>query len=115
MTSLVEFVEAAHKQAEEIARALRDDLWWADQADRIDVYNAEGVQIAGAEVAVHQALVAVDPAAVLRRIAKEREILAKCQEALTEEEQLREYCGSDIAQAVIRALAEGWGWTEEKQ
>lgn len=51
-----------------------------------------------------------DPAAVLRRIDRDRETLEDCENAIigwTHQET------KELAQDTIRNLAEAWGWTEE--
>lgn len=129
MTDPVEFLQAAHARAKQAAQALRDDLWWADQAERIEVYNSEGALIAGADETVRSLLDANSPAAVLRRIAKERKILEAHQQvegAGHTPDDPREFyghiasacssCGTPEEYAVhypcatVRLLAEAWGW-----
>lgn len=54
------------------------------------------------------------PHVVLRRIAAERETLAECKEVLAVDGW--EYDDAPkLADATIRSLAKGWGWTEEVQ
>lgn len=54
-----------------------------------------------------------DPAAVLRRIAADRKTLAACEELLAMDPNGWEYTDTpELAEHVIRNLAEGWGWTE---
>jgi Family of unknown function (DUF6221) len=54
-----------------------------------------------------------DPAAVLRRIKAERKALDECEEVLAVDGW--EYDDAPtLAATVIRGVAEGWGWTEEK-
>ncbi|MGW7001401.1 DUF6221 family protein [Streptomyces sp. NPDC054933] len=140
MTGLLEFLEQAWKQAEETARATTPvpvaGVWAAVRAKHADEdaplsliqgqdpdepeYQGYGSGLPVIAIAAewqdeseanlrHIAL--HDPAAVLRRITAERKILAECREAVEEEERLHEYCVSDVAHAVVRALAEAWGWT----
>lgn len=142
MTGPLEFVEAAHKQAEEIARAATPGPWtahkysWGDDFEAsigtYDETNVVGHGYEGGGV-VNWAdavfIAANDPAAVLRRIAAERKLLAE--HANDYGECVR--CAGDDGEVVvngmihsvrtcaphpcatIRALAEGWGWQEEQQ
>ncbi len=142
MTSPLEFLEAAHKQAEEVASAcilkvnrgrgewtrhgpeIRDDLGhlvvkhtWPDEADHIVLH---------------------DPAAVLRRIAAERKILAEHQAEREASLPIHDRCSDPKCDcydyvatcgtcapsnyydaepvpwpcATVRLLAEAWGWQE---
>lgn len=144
MTGPLEFVEAAHKQAEEIARAATPGPWAPEDPWLSDVvtsallgrvadcslgtgYRAQAIQDAR-RITLH------DPAAVLRRIATERKILAEhaddgygdCVRCADDHQGYCE-CGDVSFNGrhlrdelpypclTVRALAEGWGWTEEKQ
>ncbi|MCQ4040611.1 DUF6221 family protein [Streptantibioticus rubrisoli] len=137
MTDPLEFLVAAHGRAEEIARALRDDLWWPPEAERIEVYTDSNILIAGADDTIRCLTAAADPAAVLRRIAAERELLALHQperEAYIypdvdgpEPGVLTVACKTcaqgqhyDLRPEVfpcptVRLLAEAWGWTEQEE
>lgn len=121
---LREALDAAWHDAETAA----NDLWWADHAERIEVYNAEGVLIAGADDAVRGLLDANNPAAVLRRIAADRKQLAEhpvhvyeafgprcktCRGGMVQMHSGPIEAGQPYPCTTVRLLAEGWGWTEE--
>lgn len=117
---MVTWLRAAMDAAEREAESLLDDLWWAEQADRIEVYNAEGVLVAGADDTVRKLL--DGPAAVLRRITADRQLLELHRPELIEavnadgDQRSGHFCTEDddpYPCATVRLLAEGYGWTEE--
>lgn len=123
MTGPLEFVEAAHKQAEKIAQAAAEehpspwtaedvDLSPLDQADAAHLNDGRGKTMVMSDYTMLEPLRHIalhDPAAVLRRIAAERKLLAECQKVLAVDDW--EYNDApDLARATVRALAEGWGW-----
>ncbi|NUP39171.1 MAG: hypothetical protein HOY76_19695 [Streptomyces sp.] len=107
---LRETLDAAQRDAEAAARAFPE--WDYDEfvKEIRDVPNAGTVAfIAVTEYGPH--IARHDPAAVLRRIAKDRERLEDCENILAgwHYEETKE-----LAANTIRNIAECWGWTEEE-
>ncbi|MEV7034616.1 DUF6221 family protein [Streptomyces sp. NPDC093272] len=137
MNGPVEFLEAAHKQAEEAAEKAAAlcgchpprPAWSFRDGDeptdgRILIVDDPHPELKrtvsrrwngsyrGLFMAEH--IVRHDPEAVLRRIGAERRLLAECQQTLAVDGW--EYTDTpELAERVIRGLAEGWGWTEVGQ
>jgi hypothetical protein len=89
MTDPVEFLKAAHNQADAAAVRLHSELWWIGNAARIEAYTAGGIQFddigyvsenGGHTVTVTEAiqrgLLAGSPEDLSRRVAADRKILA---------------------------------------
>lgn len=139
MTGPLEFVEAAHKQAEKIAQAAAEehpspwtavdvDLSPLDQADAAHLNDGRGKTMVMSDYTMleplrHAAL--HDPAAVLRRIAAERKVCDRHQPfetlAIVEAPNIVgkvTLCAHDRRSwpcPDITDLAEAWGWQEEQR
>lgn len=144
--SAVEFLTAALARAEETVKAATAGPWTADVGDETVRSDAGTVAtmrdwarlMTNAQVEADMALIVghADPAAVLRRVAADREILADHQPTSCEEftcdchqccavcrwtehdEAGREPVWGDVTRHVypcrtVLLLAQAWGWTEE--
>lgn len=118
----LDFLRATLDEVEVEAGAARGGsagVWSADCHPHYDgarVYDDQGDVVVldeGSPSAEQATYIARhDPAATLRRIASERELLAKCEEVLAVDGW--EYDDAPkLAEHVISDLAEGWGWTGE--
>ena len=123
MTGPVEFLEAAWRRAEDAVRELPPGPWQCAEVENEEgehVTLASGVDtqavFSAAWIWRHDGLDAylplMQPDAVLRRIANEREILADCTRALDNDHWAETEL---LAEDTIINLAKGWGWTEEAQ
>lgn len=135
MTGPVEFLEAAHKEAGRLAARAADlcgchpsALSWSfrdgdEPTDgRIlvvddphpDLKRKIGRRWNGSYEGLFMAehIVLHDPESVLRRVAQERRTLDACTEILSDPNGWEYSDAPDLATAIIRNLAEGWGWTE---
>ena len=141
MTGPLEFVEAAHKQAEEIAQAATPGPWrhdpakhwrktgtaWFEEAVFAGPAGKDAVCVAGTgetgdphSVADATHIALQDPAAVLRRIAAERKLLADLRGephgsdcwALVRSGRPCDCGRDDRVNLRVRLLAEGWGWED---
>lgn len=125
MTGPLEFVEAAHKQAEKIAQAAAEehpspwtavdvDLSPLDQADAAHLNDGRGKTMVMSDYTMLEPLrhIALHcPAAVLRRIAAERKILDLMTRILDPDWGYgKNRTAVELAELTVRALAEGWGW-----
>lgn len=119
MTNPVEFVERRHGDMEWIAWEYFGGREWTAREGEIlgpDGKLMAEVALGGGPQLTASVLIATNgsPAAVLRRIAAERETLAECKKVLADDGW--EYDDAPkLADATIRSLAKGWGWTEEVQ
>lgn len=118
---LRETLDAAERIAHAACWDEQSDVWTArpPQAsyERYTVvdYLDDGVVVVTPENAdadgVGQHIALNDPHAVLRRIAKDRDLLADLERIITGD--YIDYGELPLAESVIRNLAEAWGWTEE--
>lgn len=111
-TDPLAWVRAEMDAAEEVALGAKGQTlgrWKEDDgpAEDIDLYAASGKLTMGQarHIARH------DPAAVLRRIKAERKVLDECEQTIAAS-LIDDYPAPNLARAVIRGVAEGWGWTE---
>ncbi|MFI8535354.1 DUF6221 family protein [Streptomyces aquilus] len=108
------WLRAAMDTAEQLAQAAAERAWsphweWDHCVREIrDLNNAnELANIWHREVG--NFVEANDPAAVLRRIAADRKLLAECVAAFDWDN----WGATSLAESTIRHVAEGYGWTEE--
>ena len=135
---MVAWLREALDAAEEVADAAREGgegRWQQPDPERMPGFitgDHEGYHVAydegypTLEQAAH--IVLHDPAAVLRRIAADRELLDEC-ETILSDPRLKDYKPGEfgglrgyphalavsLAEVTIRNRAEAWGWTEEEQ
>jgi hypothetical protein len=119
VTDPLAYIEAAHKHAEQTAQAAGGDDWTtqAHPVDHIAVYDSHREPVVYDESRPSEAqmvhIAANSPAALLRRIVAERKTLAACEEILAFDLGWEYTDTPELAEAVVRDLAEGWGWSEE--
>lgn len=127
---LRETLDAAQADAE----AAGGDEWRREEhpSDTVAIYDSKGGPVVydeGSPTEAQQAhIVRHGPAAVLRRIAADRELLAEC-EAILSDPAMKDYdretfggllgyrhaLAVSLAEVTIRNLAEGYGWKEDHQ
>lgn len=122
-TTPLDFLRATLDAAQAEAESATRGPWEAEGDDSTDdtVYSVcEDPDLVGQQVAftrgpqsyanmVH--IAANSPAAVLRRIAADRKLIAECEKILAVDGW--EYDDAPtLAALVIKGIAEGWGWTE---
>ena len=124
------YLRAAHAEAEAEAEAAGGDQWAVQEheSDTVAVYDSRREPVVydeGAPTPIQKTHIAKhSPAAVLRRIAADRKLIAKHAEIdfpYNPDDGPGDYswtarcdgCYEDAPCTTLRLIAEGWGWTEE--
>jgi len=110
---LRETLDAAGQLAEAAARETTSADWeYQDHDNRLVATSPPRFTVADVDFfdsAPGRFMADNDPAAVLRRIDRDRKTLDECVAAFDWDN----WGAASLAETTIRNLAEGWGWTEE--